>query len=392
MLKVGLTGGIGAGKSTVAARLATRGAVVLDADRISREVVEPGTPGLAAVVGAFGPGILQADGAVDRSSLGRLVFGDEAARRRLNRILHPRIAARTAHLLAAVPGDAIVVHDVPLLVENGMGTGYHLVLVVHADVEERVRRLTGQRELSEGDARVRIAAQADDDARRAAADVWLDNTGAPADLLTVVDRLWDRRLIPFEANVRARTPEPLPPLVTVSPPDPTWADQAARLLSRVIATAGVAAVRVDHIGSTAVPGLVARDLVDLQLVVADLDTADAVGPALAHAGFARSTRPERGFAPGGERLESRVHTACDPDRPVNLHVRVAGGPAWQRQLLFRDWLRAHDTERDAYGELKLQVQGISGEAYHEAKGPWVAAALVRAEQWARRSGWHPSGG
>ena len=120
--------------------------------------------GLAAVVEAFGPGVLAPDGGLDRAALGRLVFADDAARLRLNAILHPLIAARTAELFAGAPADAIVVHDVPLLVENRMGAAYHLVLVVHAEVEERVRRLTAERGMPQADARARIAAQADDDA------------------------------------------------------------------------------------------------------------------------------------------------------------------------------------------------------------------------------------
>lgn len=388
MLKVGLTGGIGAGKSTVALRLAQRGAVVVDADRLARDVVAPGSPGLAAVVEAFGPQVLLPDGSLDRPALGRVVFGDEAARQRLNQILHPRIAARTAQLLADVPADAIVVHDVPLLVENRMSHHYHLVIVVHAEAEERVRRLTGGRGLAEGDARSRIAAQAGDEARRAAADVWLDNTRACDDVLAAVDRLWVERLVPFEENVRKqRAAAARPPLVSVVPADPTWSAQAARLAARVRAAAGAEAVRVDHIGSTAVPGLAAKDLVDLQLVVADPGTADAVRPALEEAGFARSPGEWWDDAPDGGRLEKRIHTAGDPGRAVNLHVRVADGPAWRWHLMFRDWLRAHDEERDAYAAVKLRAQGVDIEAYQDAKGPWIETALERAAAWAGATGW-----
>lgn len=389
MLKVGLTGGIGAGKSTVAARLVERGALLIDADRLAREVVEPGTPGLAAVVEAFGDQVLLPDGGLDRPSLGRLVFGDEAARLRLNGILHPRIAARTAELVAAAPPDTVLVHDVPLLVENRMGAGYHLVLVVHAEVEERVRRLTSQRGLDEDDARARIAAQADDAARRAAADVWLDNSGARDEVLATVDRLWDERLVPYEANVRSHRAATRPRLVRVSGPDPDWPAQAARLSARVAAAAGARAVRVDHTGSTAVPGLAAKDLVDLQLVVADLHAADAVRERLEDAGFARAAGDWWDRTPDGGRLEKRVHTASDPGRAVNLHVRVVDGPAWRWQLMFRDWLRAHETERDAYGALKLAAQGVGIEAYLDAKDPWIAAALQRATAWATSTGWTP---
>lgn len=202
MLRLGLTGGVGAGKSTVARRLVDLGAVLIDTDRLAREVVEPGTPGLAAVREVFGPGVVTASGCLDREALGAVVFGDEQARLRLNEILHPRIAELTWERQAALPPDAISVHDVPLLVENRLDADYHLVLVVHAPVRERVRRLVTDRGMTEADALARINAQADDAARRAVADVWLDNSAGVADLVAQVDRLWVERIVPFEEKLR----------------------------------------------------------------------------------------------------------------------------------------------------------------------------------------------
>ena len=195
MLRIGLTGGIGSGKSTVAALLAERGAVVVDADRIAREVLEPGTPGLASVVTEFGPGVLTADGALDRAALAAIVFNDDDARRRLDGLVHPLVRRRSAELVAAAPPDAVVVNDVPLLVETGGAGSYDLVLVVEADVETRVARLIG-RGLAESDARARIAAQATDEQRRAVADVVLDNAGTPEQLAAQVERFWVERVAP----------------------------------------------------------------------------------------------------------------------------------------------------------------------------------------------------
>jgi len=195
MLRIGLTGGIGSGKSTVAGLLAARGARIVDADRIAREVVEPGTPGLAAVADAFGREVLTSEGALDRPALAAVVFADPAARARLDGIVHPLVRARAAELVSAAPPDAVVVQDVPLLVETGQAASYDLVLVVEADLETRVRRLA-QRGLAEADARARIAAQATDEQRRAAADVVLDNSGTPEDLAAQVDRFWDERVVP----------------------------------------------------------------------------------------------------------------------------------------------------------------------------------------------------
>ena len=195
MLRIGLTGGIGSGKSTVAGLLAARGARVIDADRIAREVVEPGTPGLDAVVGAFGAGVLTAEGALDRPALAAVVFADPEARRRLDGIVHPLVRSRAAELVAAAPPEAVVVQDVPLLVETGQAASYDLVLVVQADLATRVRRLVG-RGLSEDDARARIAAQATDEQRRAVADVVLDNSGTVEELEAQVDRFWAERVAP----------------------------------------------------------------------------------------------------------------------------------------------------------------------------------------------------
>lgn len=191
-MRIAVTGGIGSGKSAVTARLAQRGAVVIDADRIAREVVEPGTPGLAAVVAEFGPGILTPDGALDRPAMAAIVFADAERRRALEAIVHPLVGRRSQELLDAAPEDAVVVYDVPLLAESadlGRADGFDRVVVVTAPVETRVRRLVS-RGLSEDDARARIAAQASDDARLAIADLVVDNSGDLEALDAEVDRLW----------------------------------------------------------------------------------------------------------------------------------------------------------------------------------------------------------
>jgi dephospho-CoA kinase len=181
-MRVALTGGVASGKSTVAAILAELGAVVIDSDQLAREVVEPGTPGLAAVVDAFGPSVLDGDGRLDRPALGAVVFADEAARRRLEGILHPLIRARGAEIEAAAPEGALVVHDIPLLVESGQAGLFDAVLVVDVPVQTQVRRMVQDRGWSADDARARVAAQASRDERLAVATHVVDNTGTRDDL------------------------------------------------------------------------------------------------------------------------------------------------------------------------------------------------------------------
>jgi dephospho-CoA kinase len=195
MLMVGLTGGIGAGKSAVAARLAELGALVVDSDVLARKVVAPGTDGLAEVVAAFGDGVLTPAGELDRPALAALVFDDEAARSRLENIIHPRVRAQMASIVSAAPKDAIVVNDVPLLVEANLAANYDLVVVVLADEQVRLARLTGERGMSEAEARARMAAQASDEQRRAAADVVIENNGTLAELRAAVDSVWRERLV-----------------------------------------------------------------------------------------------------------------------------------------------------------------------------------------------------
>jgi dephospho-CoA kinase len=195
MFRIGLTGGIAAGKSVATTRLAELGAVVIDHDLLAREAVVPGSVGLAEIVEAFGPGVLTPDGSLDRPGLGALVFVDAAARTRLNDIVHPEVrrlsAEREAKAAAADP-TAVIVHDIPLLVESGQAGHFHLVVVVHAPAEQRVRRLVEVRGLSEDAARARVASQASDDERLAAADFTLDGSGSEDDLRAQVDTLWQR--------------------------------------------------------------------------------------------------------------------------------------------------------------------------------------------------------
>jgi dephospho-CoA kinase len=194
---VGLTGGIGSGKSVVARRLAELGALVIDADALAREVVAPGTDGLTEVVAAFGPGVLAPDGTLDRSAVASLVFGDDEKRRRLEAIIHPRVRERSTRMIATAPPDAVVVNDVPLLVESGMASHFDLVIVVLASEEVRRKRLVEHRGMTEEAVQARFAAQATDEQRRAVADVEIVNEGTLDELVATVDAAWEQAIRPL---------------------------------------------------------------------------------------------------------------------------------------------------------------------------------------------------
>lgn len=395
-LSVAVTGGIGAGKSTVAAALAGHGAVVIDSDQLAREVVRPGTAGLAAVAGEFGTAVIAADGSLDRMALAGIVFADPTARERLEGITHPLVRALFGERGALVPPDGICLNDIPLIRNLGDAARYHLVIGVGVeDTELRVRRLV-DRGHTEVDARARIDAQISDQQRRRLCDVWIDNSGSPADLSTVVDRLWDR-IQAFADNRRAdRTVGRAGPVLV--DPGPRWAELGALLAARASLAAGGA--RTDHIGSTAVPGLPAKDCIDLQLTVADMAEADALRAPLAAAGFPRTPGDWRDTPHPPDvdpaSWQKRVHGNADPGQKVNLHLRVRDSPGWRSALLFPAWLRADAGALADYLAVKRQAANELADAsitdYAGAKEPWMAQAYPRGQQWADRTGWTPGPG
>ncbi|ADT99523.1 MULTISPECIES: dephospho-CoA kinase [Mycolicibacterium] len=408
MLRIGLTGGIGAGKSTVSATFSELGAVVVDGDVIAREVVEPGTEGLAKLVEAFGDGILRSDGSLDRPALAAIAFSDDEKRTTLNGIVHPLVAQRRSDLIAAAREAAenpVIVEDIPLLVESQMAPMFPLVIIVHADPEVRVKRLIEHRNFSEEDARARIAAQATEEQRRAVADVWLDNSGSAGELVEKARDLWHGRIRPFAHNLAAG--EPARADARPVPADPQWAAQAQRILARLRTACGHRAVRVDHIGSTAVPDLDAKDVIDVQVTVESLDVADELTDALQAAGYvrtqitgdvakpdARSTASPFDHSDDAAHWAKRLFCSADPGRPTNVHVRVDGWPNQQFALLFVDWLTDNPAVRTEYADLKRRVAAedhpTTG-AYADAKEPWFLDAYRRAWQWADTTGWRPAG-
>jgi dephospho-CoA kinase len=299
------------------------------------------------------------------------------------------------------------VEDIPLLVESGMAPLFPLVVMVYADAELRVSRLVEHRGMAETDARARIAAQADDAQRRAVADVWLDNSGSSEALVERAREVWDQRITPFARNVSAR--EVVRPPARLVPPDPTWPDQARRIVARLKTACGATALRVDHIGSTAVPELDAKDAIDVQVTVESLSAADELGAALLSAGYprieqitadegkpdARSTvaRYDHSDDPGS--WQKRVHGSADPGRPTYVHLRVKGWPNQQFALLFVDWLVANPDVRDEYLAVKRRAEQAAAPdegtaTYVAAKEPWFLDAYRRAWAWADASGWQPT--
>ncbi|HEX2285562.1 MAG TPA: dephospho-CoA kinase [Mycobacterium sp.] len=386
MLRIGLTGGIGAGKSTVSATFNECGGIIVDGDVIAREVVEPGTEGLAQLVDAFGEDILLPDGALNRPALAAKAFVDDEQRAKLNGIVHPLVGQRRMEIIESVPDDAVVVEDIPLLVETGMAPMFPLVVVVTAPAETRVERLI-KRGMDEADARARIAAQAPEEQRRAIADVLLDNSGSQDELVAKARDVWHQRVLPLADNIRnRRTVQTKPELV---PYNPAWRVDAQRAIKRIETVCSAKALRVDHVGSTAVEGMDAKDVIDIQITVASLAVADEFADALANVGYPRKVHITTDVPHSDDKSlwEKRIHGAADPGRPAHIHVRVDGWPNQQFALLFRDWLTANPEVQQEYVAVKRQALEVAD--YAEAKEPWFADAYQRAWAWADATGWRP---
>ena len=305
VLILGLTGGIGAGKSTVSAELARLGAEVIDADKIAREVVAPGTPGLDMLAAEFGEEIIDADGALDRAALAERAFASQERTAALNSITHPLIGERTVERFAQAPQDAIVVHDVPLLIEGGMEPGYHLVLVVDTPEELRLQRLVELRGLTEADARGRIAKQATDEQRHASADILFDNSGSESALLEQVRKVWDQRLVVMANNLEHR--HPVFPSDTVVDVRPEWADEARREIARIRHRVGDLCESISHVGPTA-QEQPAVDLIEIELRPNSVDVVETLRARLQDAGYIADDAGE-----GKLRW-------VDPERPVALRI------------------------------------------------------------------------
>lgn len=349
MLKIGLTGGIGAGKSTVSEILADHGAVIIDADKIAREVVAPGEPLLAQLAQRFGGDVIAGDGGLDRAQLAAAAFVDEESTAALNALMHPAIRDRTTEHFARHSDAEVVVHDVPLLVENAMTPAYHLNLLVDVPPELRLERLMSARGMDRGDAESRIARQASDAERYAVCDVIIDNAGSVSQTQDRVADLVDERILPFAANLEAQRRAARGPVELVDPTGQDWPMQAQRIIAKLHHGIGTQ-FRIDHIGSTAVPGLAAKDVIDLQLLVPDLDAARELSAPLAGLGY-----------PGGDAVDNlgegqlepkRFHANTDPGRAVNLHVRTEGsvGAVFARE--FVELLICDDSERERYAQVK----------------------------------------
>lgn len=301
MLIVAVTGGIGSGKSTVSARLAEHGAVLVDSDLSAREVVAPGSSGLAAVVERFGPGVLAVDGSLDRAALAGIVFTDPQARRDLEAITHPRVRELFDRAVAAAAPDAVVVNDIPLLVQVEVAARFHLVVGVGADVEVRVTRLI-DRGLTEADARARIASQITDEQRRGLTDIWLDNNGSVDTLLAEVDRLWTERIAVMGQNLTAGRPAPdLPEQVHDEQERARFTELTVARVQRALAGLDVTVLPSEGFPTGAVR---------IDLLLAEEAEGPTVGGLLAVAGFVAA-----------DDLNPGLFSGTDPGTAVLLHLQ-----------------------------------------------------------------------
>jgi dephospho-CoA kinase len=291
-------------------------------------------------------------------------------------------------------------------VESGMAPMFPLVVIVNADEDLRVKRLIEHRGFSEQDARARIAAQATEEQRRAVADVWLDNSGSTGELVEQARALWNQRILPFAHNLNTGEPARSRPVLV--PYDTSWPDQAGRIAARLNTACGHRAVRIDHIGSTAVPGMDAKDVIDVQVTVASLDAADELAEALTSAGYvrmpvtadeskpdARSTVADFDHTNSESLWHKRLHCSADPGRPTNVHVRVDGWPNQQFALLFVDWLAANPDAQEQYLAVKREAERAGAPDDHiadyvAAKEPWFSDAYRHAWDWGDATGWRPT--
>jgi dephospho-CoA kinase len=389
MLLVAVTGGIGSGKSTLAGMLRDRGGVLVDADALAREVVEPGRPALAEIVAHFGPRVLTADATLDRAALAEIVFSDASALAILESITHPPIRALFEQRVAALPADAIVIHEVPLLAEKALGDQYHLVVGVTVTDEVRAARLAGRGMDQVAMAR-RLAHQVNDIDRARHCDLLIANDGGLGALADAADRLWSGRLVAFAANMEAGVPAARGAEVRLVPSQPDWHITAERLMARLRRVLG-ADVSITHVGSTAVPGLPAKEIIDLQVTVVDLEAVDpapyrGAGYAM-HPSIDSDTPRPSDPDPGAWR--KRFFRSCDPGCAVNIHVRQAGSPGERFARLFPAWLTADPVAREEYATLKegLAAQGMTMGEYADAKEPWLSAHEARMLAWAEGAGW-----
>jgi dephospho-CoA kinase len=384
MLRVGVTGGIGSGKSALSALLAQLGAHVIDADQLAREIVAPGTAGLAELVDRFGSHLL-VDGVLDRAGLASIVFSDPKALADLEAITHPRIRARFEELASQCGQEAIVVHEVPLLAERSLGAQYQLVIGVESTDERRRERLMA-RGMTADEIIRRQAQQFSDEQRRPHCDVIIDNNRDLSVLKVEVERLWQLRIKPFELNVREGLAAIRSEELKLVDHRPEWKEIAARVIARLSTQLG-SAYSFEHIGSTSVPGLIAKDVVDIQVSVAALDAVDDAG--FLRAGFAPHPSiigdEPRPSDPDPAHWRKRYFQSCDPECAVNIHVRVAGSPGERFARDFAAWLRADTDSRNEYADLKRSISSTVSTVseYAHLKEAWFTRAEAAMMQWVK---------
>lgn len=401
LLHIGLTGGIGAGKSTVAAIFAELGAQIIDADKLAHEVLEPGSSALAEIGEVFGSEFINSAGELERGALGAYVFNNPEQLKKLNAIVHPAVAKLTKDRVAELPADAVIVHDVPLIAENDLKANYHLVFVAQCPQQIRMDRLTQERGMSLENARSRIAAQANDEQRRKIADALIPTHGSIETTRAAVEKLWQERVLPMQRNMMQNTRSPHSPQVRLlpNPPEPrSWQVQAQQLMDRIIVVLKDVGLQVgtdftvDHIGSTAIGGIWAKDVLDVQLQVINESAQERISQALIAGGFpgqpafdyAKSGWP----AGAGNRVPKMFHANADPAREVHIHIRAVDSLAASYALNFVKLHRQSLIQRDRYAQLKAQLLRTTAnraeyadrkEAYFDDVWPAIAQLLTEAE-------------
>lgn len=375
MIKIGLSGGIGSGKSTVVKMLSSCGAYIIDSDKLAREVVEPGTPGLHSIVEHFGEKVLAESGELNRNALSAIVFQSDEARKVLNSITHPRIAQRTQQLIEEAPRDSIIVHDTPLLVELNLGVFYDAVIIVWASMETRLHRLQKYRDMPQEEALSRIHAQTSDEIRSQTADVVIDNNSTVEAARAQVYDLFYHYLVPWRDHLIEGEPLSMPiSLVSHQGKNPIAPKIIARLWTLLHSVTDSGIVSIEHIGATSMNLSLGQDIIDIHITVTHWNKKDIILSTLKDGGYVMVK-----YRHDEEKLAEYILSSTNPLRKSCIYIHHVDNPCREMYLHSNEFLRLHPQYHQQY--IQSKVEGLLSEKYSHNKKLFFESLYPQIQQW-----------